>query len=127
MDFSSLASTAATTLAAIFKKHPAVEQFQNDFIQGLVDWVKPLFLKDSTPLDDLKGKPDEPLNQQEVATKINKHLNNAPESAAILEQLIKKIMDSGELPKAGNAISVVGNDNQIVQGVQGSTININKP
>ncbi len=126
MDYSALAKTAASALAAIFKKHPAVEKFQSDFIQAVVDWIRPVFLKDDTPLQDLKKDPDVTVNQNDVATKIEKHLVNNPDGAATLQELLKRLAESGEIPTGGNSATITGDNNSVFQGINGSSISINK-
>lgn len=121
-----VAKATAAALASIFKKHPAVEKFQNEFIQALVDWIRPLFLKDDTPLEDLKKAPDVAVNISDVATKIEKHLNNNPNEVVLLQDLLNKLEDSGALGKESITANVTGDNNQIIQGVTNSSISINK-
>jgi len=99
MEVVTLAAAAVTYLVASIKKSKGFEKASEEMSLGLWNWVRPLFIKDDTPLIDLKDDPDNDTNQKEVELKITKYIQKNEENKnsllVILENLKQQGIDVG--------------------------------
>lgn len=93
-------STTLGYLVSAIKKSKGGQQASDELSTAIWEWVRPIFLKDDEPLEDLKKDPDNPINQQDVGTKIQKYLAKNPDAQASLEALLEKLKKAGENPAA---------------------------
>ena len=96
-----LETVIATTigyLVSSIKNSKGGQQAADEVSSSIWNWIRPIFLKDDEPLEDLKKEPDNPVNQQDVGTKIQKYLSKNPEAVSSLEALLEKLEKAGEKP-----------------------------
>lgn len=98
MPISTLIPAALGYLVSAIKKSKGGQEASDELSSAIWEWVRPIFLKDDEPLEDLKKDPDNPVNQQDVGTKIQKHLDKNPEAQTSLEALLEKLEKGGEKP-----------------------------
>lgn len=123
MALETLATTALGYLISSIKKSEGGKQASKEMSTAIWEWIRPIFLKDEEPINDLKNDPDDADNQNDVATKIKKHLKKNPESQAPLEQILKELAESGEKP----APTVIQNHYGTGDNIVGDKIINNNP
>jgi phenylalanyl-tRNA synthetase alpha subunit len=126
---SGMAKTVATYLSDSVKESKALKSFFTDFTDATVKWLRPIFLIDDKEekemIKDLIEKPDDTDNLQEIETAIIKAVKKQPELETTLAELVKEIQaKTGNTVQKTNTINVTGNENQTIQDVNNSSINI---
>lgn len=98
MALETLAATAVGYLVAAIKKSKGGQQAAEELSTSVWEWMRPLFLKDEEPLNDLKQDPEDVDNQQEVQAKVKKDLKKHPERLKELELILEKLQLEGQAP-----------------------------
>jgi len=78
MDVITLATAAVTYLVTSIKNSKGGEKATDEFSSAVWNWIRPIFIKDDSPVNDLKENPDSQDNQDEIKLKIKKHLEKNP-------------------------------------------------
>lgn len=104
-------------LAKTLKENKSVKDFFNDFTDGTVNWIRPLFLKDENQyekiIEDLMKKPDSLIKQQQVETAIASHLEDNSADEVHLKAMCEKLQ---EMAKTDKSIMNIINSKNVVTG-----------
>ena len=100
MAISSLVLSAVSYLAGSISKSKGGKTAGDEFSEALWNWVRPIFIKDDEPLEELKAKPDDSNNQTMVALKVEKFLEKNEGEVKTLQDILAKLKGS-ESKKAG--------------------------
>jgi hypothetical protein len=104
MDIITLATAAVGYLISEIKGSKGVKLAGDEMSSAIWQWVRPLFLKDDTPIQDLIKDPESKLNQEEVALKIKKYLTSNPQEVETLTKMLEKV----GVNSTGNTINMSG-------------------
>lgn len=94
MDFTILATAAVSRLVDIIKESKGGKKASEDLSSAIWDWIRPIFLKDETPINELSENPDNQDNFDEVKIKVKKHLENNPDSIELLKTILNQVQQS---------------------------------
>lgn len=125
MSFATIAATAITFIAPFLKK--GGESFIGEGAKDLWKLIKKPFEKKESQKETIKQleeNPDDLLIQGKVIGKLEEHLEDDPEYAKELEELLKKV--GAQQNNNTNIQNITGDGNISMQGSQNSQININK-
>lgn len=104
MDLITMATAAVGYLVSEIKNSKGGKTALDEMSSAIWQWVRPLFLKDDAPIQDLVKEPDLKLNQEEVALKIRKHLTNNPQEV----EALAKMLEIAGGNSTGNKINMTG-------------------
>lgn len=99
-----LTSGALGYLVSAIKKSKGGQQAGDELSTAIWEWIRPIFLKDDEPLEDLKKEPDSSTNQHDVGIKIQKYLEKNPDALSPLKDLLDKLEKGGEKPASVSII-----------------------
>ena len=94
MAISSLVLTALSYLAGSIKESDGVKNAKNELSQSLWEWVRPIFLVDEEPLNELKANPEDDIIQTEIASKMERYIRKHPNKESELKKLIESFKHS---------------------------------
>lgn len=77
-------------------KNETLSKAGREVTNAVWEWIRPIFLKDDEPLQDLLDNPSDKDNQVEVETKIRKHLKKHPEEEVELEKILTHYIDQSK-------------------------------
>jgi len=119
-----------TYLGNKLAKNESVNSFFDDFSEATVNWIKPLFIKeDDTPtrsFEKFTANPNSESKQKLLQVTLESELEDNPEAEKYIKEIFEKISQTEEGAKIINTLTVTGDNNTTIQGVQGSKITINK-
>ncbi len=122
-------STVVGYLAKKLKDNKSVQGFFDDFVEGTINWIKPIFVReDGTTKEvvkDLQEKPDSPARQDAVKSILAVALEDNPQAEALLREMLKVIQQKEPSLVKTNTISTTGDGNKTYQDISGSTITDN--
>lgn len=124
MSFASIATAAIGFIAPFLAK--GGEEIAKGAGKDLWELIKKPFQKKEShqaAIKELEEKPTDPIVQGKVIGKLEEHLENDPEYARELGNLLKKM---NVQQNNTHTQTITGDGNIAIQGVQDSTININK-
>ena len=104
MEPATLAASAVKFIVSQIKKSKGGKNATDEMSQAIWEWLRPIFLRDDEPLNDLKQNPDDELNQKEIELKIQKYLLKHPQESDKLQNIIQK--DFGDISSSGNSINL---------------------
>lgn len=125
MDIATIASAAIAFAAPYLKK--GGEAIAGGMGKDLWELIKKPFQKKEShkeAIKQLEENPADPIVQGKVIGKLEEHLEDDPEYAKELEELLKKV--GAQQNNNTNIQNITGDGNISVQGSQNSQININK-
>lgn len=124
MSIAAIASAAIGFIAPYLAK--GGEEIAKGAGKDLWELIKRPFQKKEShkeAIKELEAKPADPVVQGKVIGKLEEHLENDPEYARELDEMLKKMNVQQNNNYTQN---ITGNGNIGIQGVQDSQININK-
>lgn len=104
MDILTLSKKAVEILVGSIIKSKGTRQASDEMSTAIWDWLKPIFLKDDSPISDLKENPENRINQQDVVIKIQKYINSNKDEFERLQSIIKSSI--GNVDSDGNTINI---------------------
>ena len=127
---SAMIGAIVTFLGNKLAKNESVNSFFDDFSEATVNWIKPLFIKeDDTPtrsFEKFTANPNSESKQKLLQVTLESELEDNPEAEKYIQEIFEKISQTEEGAKIINTLTVTGDNNTTIQGVQGSKITINK-
>lgn len=122
MDITALSNMAVTYLIDKIKEKKGAKSASDEISTAIWTWIRPIFLKDESPVEDLKNDPNSALNQQEVLLKINKYLTKNSDEIEKLKAILGTSTETGKEDgnnidlsnaklKAKGKITIIGGDN----------------
>ena len=87
-------SIAIGYLAKTLKDNKTFDEFLNEFTNASINWLKPIFLKDKEPKEELKdlvNAPSDELNIQTVELVLAKAIRDNPALKEKLNELVNEI------------------------------------
>lgn len=111
---STMAGTVVGYLASILKKNKSFHDFTQDFSSAVVEWIRPLFLRDdNTPKDvllDLQKKPD---IQSIAKAIIEANIQENKDSIGLLKQMVSEIEKKEGINSKAD-ITIIGSSKFVV-------------
>ena len=108
-----MASAVVAYLAKTFSDSKSFKDFTNEFSSAVVNWIKPLFLKEDreTPkevLEKLQKNPDSKPKQNAVISHIESDLEDNPDNISLVREMYSVLKDK---EKKGEAIRITNSRN----------------
>lgn len=93
MAIETLSATAIGYLLSSIKNSKGATQASDELTSSIWEFIRPIFLKDDEPIEDLKKDPESKLNQTIVSSKIQKFLEKNPNEIKNLEEILTKLKE----------------------------------
>jgi hypothetical protein len=118
-------------LTKTLKDNKSIKSFFDDFTEATVNWLKPIFIKEDGSeekiIQKLMENPDSEVKQNAIKAAIASEIEDNPTAEKWLKEMAAIIATkTGNTTSQTNTMTVTGDGNTVVQGVQGSTVTINK-
>jgi len=99
----------ATYLGERLAKNESLNRFLSDFTDATVKWIRPIFLKDDGTekevIKTLKENPGSQPRRKAVESAIEIELESSPDAIKYIEEIFKKISETGDLKNSTNDFS----------------------
>ena len=90
MDIISISTSIIGFLASQIIKGKGFKKATDEVSLKIWEWIRPIFIKDKTPLDEFEKNPKDKLNRNELDIKIQKYLRDNPSCSKEILELLSK-------------------------------------
>lgn len=117
-------------LTKTLKDNKSIKDFFSDFTDATVNWLRPIFLKEDGSeekiVQKLKENPESQTKQEAVKAAIASEIEDNPAAEKWIKEMAQIVAQKTGNTTQYNTMTVTGDQNTSIQGIQGSTITVNK-